>query len=68
MITEENIPDIVESMNAGGEHPTGVEAIRIRDNRYCVVYFSGLGVYKVYNTKNIRLIYTEEEVQAIKGN
>lgn len=68
MFEESDIINIVESMNAGGEHPTGVEAIRIRDNRYCVVYFSGLGVYKVYNTKNIRLIYTEEEVQAIKGN
>ena len=69
MITEEQIPEIVKSMNEGNPHPEGVQAVLInhRYNRYRLVVFEGLGAYDVTNPDEYKLIYTVEEVQNLRN-
>lgn len=68
MITEEQIPEIVRLMNNGDEIPLGVEPISISDNgkEFTVIYFEGLGTYKVNEDPIIKLI-SEEQSKIIKS-
>lgn len=70
MITEEQIPEIVDSMNQGGEPPAGVTPYFLRRSANPIVYshihFEGLGFYYVIGDP-IRL-KTEEEFAEYQNN
>lgn len=62
MITEEQIPEIVKSINKGDPKPDGVFPFEKDVNRtgYSFVEFQGLGLYKVNEDPPIRVLTQEE--------
>lgn len=68
MITEEQIPEIVKSINIPKTNlPVGVIPVRISRfvRKYSHVYFEGLGLYDVNNEDEPIRLMTEEEANFI---
>lgn len=66
---ENEIQEIVDLANKGGEAPNGVKFLFINKKKkvYSYIYFDGLGVYKVDEMTPYRVL-TNEEYLIQSGN